>query len=87
MILCPETRQRYLPSVVVWVMGIAHSIEVELLQELDISQHGVFGHGFAPAVLVHVAIHTLDHDRPVVVQQLPPLDLILSEAHLGPKQP
>lgn len=64
-------------------MGIAHSIEVELLQELDVSQHGVFSHSFTPAVLMHVAVHALDHDGLVVVQQLPPLDLILSKAHLG----
>lgn len=72
-----------LPSVIVWVVRIAYSVEVELLQKLDVSQHGVFSHSFAPAVLVHVAVYTLDHDGLVVVQQLPPLDLILAKPHLG----
>lgn len=70
------------PSVVVWVVGIAHSIEVELLEQGDVSQHRVFSHSFAPPVLVHVAVHPLDHDGLVVVQQLPPPDLILPKPHL-----
>lgn len=70
------------PSVVVGVVGIAHSIEVELLEELDVSHHGLFRNSFAPAVFMHVPVHALDHDGLVVVQQLVPLDLILAEPHL-----
>lgn len=71
------------PSVVIGVMRIAHSIEIELLEQLDVSQHGVFSHSLAPAVLMHVAVDTLDHDGLIVVQQLPPSDLILPEPHLS----
>ncbi len=76
-----------LPSVVVGIVCIAHSIEVELLEQFDVSQHGVLSDSFASPVLVHVAVHSLDHDGPVVVQQLPPLDLILAEANLHKQQP
>ena len=75
------------PSVVVGVVCVAHSIEVELLEQFDVSQHGVLGDSFASPVLVHVAVHSLDHDGLVVVQQLPPLDLILAEANLHKQQP
>ena len=68
-------------------MCIAHSIEVELLEQFDVSQHGVLGDSFASPVLVHVAVHSLDHDGLVVVQQLPPPDLILAEANLHKQQP
>ena len=70
------------PSIVVWVVSVAHSIEVEQLEQLDVSHHGVLSHSFAPPILMHVAVHPLDHDGLVVVQQLVPLDLILAEAHL-----
>lgn len=63
-------------------MCIAHSIKVELLEQLDISQHGLLGDGLAPSVLVHVAVDALDHDGHVVVQQLATLDLILTKAYL-----
>lgn len=75
------------PSVVVGIVCITHSVEVELLEQFDVSQHGVLGDSFASPVLVHVAVHSLDHDGPVVVQQLPPPDLILTEAHLRKQQP
>lgn len=70
------------PSVVVGVVCVAHSVEVELLEQLDVSQHGLLRDGFAPSVLVHVAVHALDHDGHVVVQQLATLDFILAKAHL-----
>ena len=63
-------------------MSIAHSVEVEQLEKLDISHHGVLSYSFAPAILMHVAVHPLDHDGLVVVQQLVPLDLVLTESHL-----
>ena len=71
-----------LPSVVVRVVCIAYSIEVELLEQLYVSQHGVLCDSLAPPLLVHVAVHSLDHDGHVVVQQLPTLDLILPESNL-----
>jgi len=74
------------PSVIVRVVCIAHSIEVELLEQFDVSQHGFLSDSFASPVLVHVAVHSLDHDGLVVVQQLPPLDLILAEANLHKQQ-
>lgn len=70
------------PSVVVGVVGIAHSVEVELLEQLDVRQHGVFGDSFAPPLLMHVTVDPFDHNGPVVMQQLPPLYLILAEPHL-----
>lgn len=76
-----------LPSVVVGIVCIAHSIKVELLEQFDVSQHGFLSDSFASPVLVHVAVHSLDHDGPVVVQQLPPLDFILAEANLHQQQP
>ena len=74
------------PSVVVGIVRIAHSIEVELLEQFDVSQHGFLGDSFASPVLMHVAVHSLDHDGLVVVQQLPPPDLILAEANLRKQQ-
>lgn len=63
-------------------MCIAHSIEVELLQQLDVSHHGLLCDCLASSVLMHVAVDTLDHDGLVVVQQLVSLDLILTKPHL-----
>ena len=74
--------KRDIPSVVVWVVCIADSIEVELLKQLDVSHHGILGDCLAPPVLMHVAVDALDHDGLVVVQQLMPLDLILAEPDL-----
>lgn len=75
------------PSVVVRIVCIAHSIEVEVLEQFDVSQHGFLSDSFASPVLVHVAVHSLDHDGLVVVQQLPPLYLILAETNLHKQQP
>ena len=76
-----------LPSVVVGIVCIAHSIEIELLEQFDVSQHGFLSDSFASPVLMHVAVHSLDHDGLVVVQQLLPLYLILAEANLHKQEP
>ena len=76
-----------LPSVVVGIVCVAHSVEVELLEQFDVSQHGALSDSFASPVLMHVAVHSLHHDGPVVVQQLPPLYFILAEANLYKQQP
>lgn len=76
-----------LPSVVVRVVCVADSIEIELLEQFDVSQHGVLSDSLASPVLVHVAVHSLHHDGPVIVQQLSTLYFILAESNLHKYQP
>ncbi len=68
-------------------MCVADSIEIELLEQFDVGQHGVVSDSLASPVLVHVAVHSLHHDGPVIVQQLPALYLILAESNLHKYQP
>ena len=79
-----QRRLQPLPADVVGIVGIADSVEVELLQQADVLDHAVLGEGLAAPLIVLMPADALDQDGPAVVQQLAPLDQRLPEPHLHP---
>ncbi len=70
------------PADVVGVVGIADSVEVELLEQADVLYHALFGQGLAAALVVLVPAYSLDQDGLSIMQQLATLDDRLPESHL-----
>ena len=70
------------PADAVGVVGAAHGVEVELLEDLDVLHHPRLRDSLAPPLVVLVAASALDQDGFVVDQQLALLDLTSPEAHL-----
>ena len=70
------------PAGMVGVVGIADSIEVELLEQADVLDHALLCQSFAAPFIVLVPAHALDQDGLPIVQQLSTLDQCLPESHL-----
>ena len=74
--------QEALPSMTVGVVRAAHSVEVELLEEEDVIQHALLRDSLAPALIMLMPVHALDHDGLPVHKELPSFYDNVPETHL-----
>ena len=68
-----------------WIVGIVtgtHSIDVQLLHNLDILNHAIHAHDVATIRIQFVAVGTLNQDSLTVHQQLSALNLNMAETNL-----
>ena len=61
-----EFRAKLVPRIVVRVVAVAYTVQVELLHQLDVVYHGSYADGAPFDGFVLVAVHSLEEDGPAV---------------------